>query len=295
MTALNEKIKGFVASTTLASCIRVVEASDGTVAASGPYDQDVGITDEPALFASDTVSVRLATMSGTRKVTCASTCSIGDRLFPTTAGKYDTLAAAGIGTAGAAIGPGGVQALEACATAGGWVEVLPLWGKGGSTGGPLFVGTTDSAAKGTSSTAEQFFDVNTFTIPANFLKVGDVLRFKARVVMTATHTTDTFAAKLYLGAVAIAAPAAFDAADNDEILIQEDVIVTAIGATGSVKGYGVYNAGVLGTATARALSLAATSIDTTAAAIVRGSITVSVSDAGNAAKLRDLVVELVRQ
>lgn len=272
--------------------LRVKMTTAGAVALAGPVDETIGTTFDNPQGADTTVTVKTWNYPGTRKVTCASTCSINDKLYPTTNGQVDTLnAATGLGTNGAAVGPAKFVALEACSASGGVIEAIPL----GDKGGPLFTGVGDSTAAGTSSVAENFFDTNTVTLAAGLLKKGDILRIRARAVATATHSTDTFALKLYLGTVTLAAPAAFDAANADEMLVDITVVVTDVGATGHVKGFGFTATGAPGTAALKELSLGSTVIDTTAAAVIRGSITVSVSDPGNAAVLRDLIVELVRQ
>lgn len=281
------------------SRVKQVAAADangftGTVLLAGPYDETIGITDGPVNKAGDHVTVRLRNFPGSRKVICASICAIGDRLFATTTGQVDTLAAGDVGTAGAAIGPGEFIALEACATAGGVVEALPVASAGGLGRGVLFAATTDSAAV-TNTLAETAFATNQFTLPANSLKVGDVIRFKGRAVVTAQHTTDTIAIKFYVGGVNVIAVAAFDPGTNDEIFFDGFVTVTAIGASGKIQGSGITVAGAPGTATARAFSLASTTLDTTATALVKASATWSAADAGNSVLLRDLVVELIRQ
>lgn len=300
MSQQNERIRAFVATTTLLPYLRVTQStSTGQVAVSGPNDADAGLTQGNALAALDNVAVLLANASGSRKVITLSTCAIGDILFATTGGNVDTLGANGLGTAGFALGKALFKALEACTVAGasgGIVEALPLVGGSAGATGLLFAATADSPAAGASSNTEQFFSQNIYTIPANTLKVGDVVKVKARFIKTGVNSTNTQAFKVYIGTVALSAFAAVAAPTAaDEALQELYAVVTALGATGKIQGGGMVTDGTPGTATTKAVSLSSTTLDTTAAAVVRASVTMSVSNVGNTAVLRDLTIELVRQ
>lgn len=146
----------------------------------------------------------------------------------------------------------------------------------------------DSAAAGTSSASEADFDA-TLSIPAGLLKTGDVVRITGSGYYNATHTTDTGTIKAYLGSTAIWTSSAVDVADNDTFSFSCLATIRTNGATGTahVEGMGVNKT------TATSSSVAIASIDTTAALTVKSSVTFSASDAGNAAKLRSLVVELL--
>lgn len=294
MTQINSGLRAFPVDPTvtlpLVAYTRVKQGANGLLVA-GPFDGEIGILEDDVLLTGDFGTVRLPNVGGTRKVICASTCSAGDRLFPTTLGQFDTFAAGGLGTAGAAIGPATMVAIEACPAAGALVEALPFPSSGT---GLLFVATTDGLGTA-SSTAENAFTINQVTLPANDLRVGDVLKIRGRVVVTNQNSTDTIAIKLYLGAVVLASIAAFDPATNDEILIAGEFTITAIGASGKVQGSALFTAGAPGTATAREAALQSTTIDTTAVALVKATATWSASSANDVSVLRDLTVQLVRQ
>lgn len=297
MSQINEWIKAFTASGAINPYLRVtLSTSLLTVSTSGPNDSDVGITEGNSLVANDLISVRLATASGSRKVQVASICNPNDILYATTGGQVDTLGANGIGTAGGAIGKALFRALEQCFTAGGVIEVLPLVAGSSGATGLLFAATADSPTAGTSSASEVFFSQNIYTIPANTLKLGDVLKIKARFIKSAVNSTNTQAFKVYIGTVALSAFAAVAAPTAaDEAYQDLYAVVTALGASGKIQGAGTVTDGTPGTATTKSVSLSSTTLDTTSAAVVRASVTMSVSNAGNAAILRDFTIELVRQ
>lgn len=264
----------------------------GTVTLAGPNDEALGQTEQAVQRAGDHVTVKTRNYPGTRKVICASVCAIGDRLYPTASGLVDTRAASGLGTAGGALGPCEYIALEASTVAGGIVEALPV---GLTARGLLFTSTSDSATI-TNTVAETTFTVNQTTIPANTLKVGDVLRLRARVVIPLSNGADTLTLRLKLGAVTLMTVAAFDpAAANDEVYITADFVVTAIGGAGSINGGGIFAFGILGTATARHFALAATALDTTIANLLSMTAQWSAASAGSTTILRNLIVELIRQ
>lgn len=155
-------------------------------------------------------------------------------------------------------------------------------------GNKLYESVADSAAI-TNLTAETDFD-KSFALSANDLAVGDVLHIRALVSVPAQNSTDTLNVKLYIGTVAIAATGAVDVATGDEALIDAYVVVTAVGASGNVRGSGLTAEGVPGTVTGKAFILAPTALDTTVANTIKATATWSVANAGNQAVLKSLTV-----
>lgn len=164
---------------------------------------------------------------------------------------------------------------------------------GPSNGNLLYDNVAASAAISNGVTTEQFFD-KSHSIPAYFLQVGDVLKIRGHVVVSAQASTDTITVKFYIGAVEIVATAAVDAAVGDIIYVECNVIVRTIGATGTIVASGVQGNGVPGTVTAKPFFKASSTLDMTAAAIIRASATWSATSATNTAALQGLVVELLR-
>lgn len=136
-------------------------------------------------------------------------------------------------------------------------------------------------------------------IPANSLKVGDVIRIRFQGIATATNSTDTLTVKLYIGGLsgtALIAEAATDVADNNVFTGEYELVIRTIGATGTVVGVGTYKSvpAAEGTMTVKDDILASTTIDTTAAQSVSVSGTWSVASSSNSCRLDILNVSRVR-
>ena len=157
----------------------------------------------------------------------------------------------------------------------------------------LYDNVAASAAVSNGVTTEQFFD-KSYSLPANFLQVGDVIKIKGWAVVSAHASTDTLTVKLYLGTVTIVTTAAVDAAVGDIVWVDATVIVRTIGATGTVVAAGTQGNGVPGTVTAKPFFLASTTLDSTIASIIRASATWSATSATNTVALQGLTVEIAR-
>jgi hypothetical protein len=151
-----------------------------------------------------------------------------------------------------------------------------------------------STTLGASSAAELTFSNGTVTIPANTLKVADVLRIRGHGTYPATNSTDTATVKVKIGSAAILTSPAVDVANADIFVFDATLVIRTIGATGTCIGSGFINVGVPTTATTRASHVVSTTIDTTGALSLTVTNTFSVSDAGNGTILQSLIVEHVK-
>lgn len=133
-----------------------------------------------------------------------------------------------------------------------------------------------------------------YTIPANFLVAGDVIKIRAQGIVTAQNSTDTLIITLKIGSTTIKATAAVDSAVSDIWQISADLVVRTIGASGTFVGHGTQANGVLATAAALPFLLASTAIDTTATQAITVSATWSVASASNSTRLDVLTVETSR-
>ncbi len=133
-----------------------------------------------------------------------------------------------------------------------------------------------------------------YTIPANTLRVGDVIRVKAQVTVVDNNSTDTLTLLLNLGSNLVVTTAAVDVADGDVGYIEADIVIRAIGATGGFQATGVQGLGVPGTVTAKPFLKNDATVDTTAALKVAINADWSVAHADNEASLSLLTVELLR-
>lgn len=173
-----------------------------------------------------------------------------------------------------------------------------------SNGDGTFVLVKDSERLLYSNTAESAEHENTtdaadfdksYTIPANFLQAGDVLRISGHVTVNDNNSTDTLTLVLKIGSVTIVTSAALDVADSDIFQFNAEVIVRSIGATGKIvaQGYTAYDAA--GTDTEpNNFVLAETTLDTTGTNKIAVNADWSVAHADNEASLTMLVVELIR-
>lgn len=140
------------------------------------------------------------------------------------------------------------------------------------------------------TTTETAFD-KSYTIPANTLKAGDILRVKACAFVVDNNSTDTLTLRLKIGSTTIIATAAVDVADNDVGLIEADILIRTIGGSGTLVAYGTQGLGVPGTVTAKLFRKASTAVDTTATQAITVTAEWSVAHADNEVSLTALVVE----
>lgn len=157
---------------------------------------------------------------------------------------------------------------------------------------------TNTAASSaiTASSTETLFDTS-YSIPANALVEGQLIKIKYQGICTATNGTDTFAAVLRIGGVAGTAlytHTATDVANNNIFLGEYNLIIRTVGASGTVVGWGWGKnvPAAEGTITFRDDFLASTTIDTTAAQVVGVTGQFSSTNAGNSARLDFMSVEL---
>lgn len=154
----------------------------------------------------------------------------------------------------------------------------------------LYSNTAAGALTTPVTTAETDYALPQFTIPANSLQAGDVIHIRAEGIFTTTTSTDTVIIKLYLGATAIVTTTAIDVANNDIFVIDIDIVVRTVGASGTMVVSGSYAVGTPGEATTVVEKmtpwfLASTALDTTAAKTVKLSQTWS-GNAGSTAVSR---------
>jgi hypothetical protein len=155
-------------------------------------------------------------------------------------------------------------------------------------------GDTSGAQTGSGAT----FDVG-YTIPANSLQVGDVIHVKVAGRITAQNSTDTFKISIMLGSTAVAITGTIDAATDDIFVLETDLIIRTIGASGTFVADGY---GFIGTAAAAASAadigaptyLASTAIDTTTTNALTAKALISVNSSGNSCRVDQFIVSLGR-
>lgn len=155
--------------------------------------------------------------------------------------------------------------------------------------------STASAEAGGTSTAQVFHD-QTATIAANTLMVGDRIEIFGQGYIADNNSTDTAIISVQFGGTDIGLSAAVDVNDSDVWAFHGSVYVTAIGASGTMLVAGTGGGpDALGVAAAWPLNASLTSIDTTAAVVLRTGVQFSVSHAENGSIQRLLGYRVIRQ
>lgn len=104
-----------------------------------------------------------------------------------------------------------------------------------------------TAVPGTTET-NTIFSHGTYTLPANSLKVGTVVRVRAGGLYTATTGSETHTFSVMLGGSPLATTGDINPADNDVFAIEFTFVCRATGGTGTVVGDGVCRSGARATA-----------------------------------------------
>ena len=164
----------------------------------------------------------------------------------------------------------------------------------GWLGGVVYSSVAASAAH-TATTTEALFDKQ-YSIPANTLKAGTVIKVRFQGIATST-TAETITVKLYLGGLsgtAILTGTATDPANNDIFTGEAMIQIRTAGASGTFVA--VASGNIVPAATLVAVPVyqitASTAIDTTAAQVVGVGCDWSGNSASNSARLDLMVVEI---
>tara|TARA_R100000742_G_C4226768_1_gene49237 strand:- start:81 stop:587 length:507 start_codon:yes stop_codon:yes gene_type:complete len=132
-------------------------------------------------------------------------------------------------------------------------------------------------------------DIASYTIPANKLEVGDIVRIKAFCTVVDTNSTDTLLPVLNFAGSAIATGAALNVDDNDIVYAWADVHVTSSTAMTAIAEIRTDANG--GTSVTAATNLS--SKDITADIAVALNVDWSVAHADNEVRIDAFSVELV--
>lgn len=168
-------------------------------------------------------------------------------------------------------------------------------------GGLAYTNTAASTAI-TNTTAETAFSTQ-YSIPADTLKAGSLVKIRFQGIATATNGSDTLTIKLWLATSVVAdaitgitlvSMAATDVANDNVFQGEYELIVRTIGAGGTVIGAGTFKSipAAEGTMTIKDDILASTALNTTVAQIVAVTADWSAADPGNSVRLDFLRVEI---
>lgn len=160
----------------------------------------------------------------------------------------------------------------------------------------LAYSNTAASTAHTNTTTEALFDTQ-YSIPANSLQAGELIKVFYQGIATATNATDTLTIKLYLGGLtgtAILTGTATDVADNNIFAGWAEILIRTVGASGTFVACGAHTdaPAASGTAVMDITEItASTAIDTTAAQVIGVGADWSVANAGNSCRLDIMRVE----
>lgn len=244
VTAVEQHEIAFTSGEALEAYRRVKLSSDGaSVTYAGAWDVGIGTTKRQVANASS-VNVKLWSLPGKRIMIASEAIAAGSAVYGAASGKVTDNFASG--------GPQIGIALTA-ATADG-DEILVLLEKGGEE--LLFAAVAQSDAVGASSSAEHTFSTGAFTLPAGQVRKGDVFRMRAMGKIVAANSTDTFTARAEVGTETVATTPLPDATNGDVFIIDLELQVREVGASGKLvaSGYVLNDALTAGLATPFAVS-----------------------------------------
>ena len=135
-------------------------------------------------------------------------------------------------------------------------------------------------------------DLFSYTIPANTLEKGDIVRIKVFCTVVDSNGSDTLTPILNFGGSAIATGAALDVADNDIVYAWADVHCTATGSSGTCTAIAEIRTDALGAVHVIATT-ALTSMDTTGGLAVALNVDWDAAHADNEVRIDAVSVELV--
>jgi len=171
-----------------------------------------------------------------------------------------------------------------------------------AVGGKLFVNAAASTAISNTS-AETDFSLN-YTLPANSLKVGQVIRLVCRGTLNTHSTAPTLIMRVKFGATVLALTPTWTtiaSTANRGWEITFDTIVTAIGTGGTVEALGVFttSTGAAAAVTNQMLDLknatptSPVTVNTTVAQTLQVSAKFSVASVNNSMTMRQMIVEVL--
>ncbi len=148
-----------------------------------------------------------------------------------------------------------------------------------------------------SATATETLFSTNYSIPANTLRAGSLIKVNYQGIATAANANDTLQLKLYIGGLlgtALQTTTATDATANDIFSGTEQIIIRTAGASGTFVANGTVTLvqAAVNVATRVDTFTASTAVDTTAAQVIGVSATWSSTNAGNSCRLDVMAVEI---
>ncbi len=157
---------------------------------------------------------------------------------------------------------------------------------------------TAASAAVTSTSTETAFSTGSYTIPANALAAGSVIKIRYAGIATSTANSDTLQIKTYIGGTggtALLTSAATDAVNSDIFAGEYNLTIRTAGTSGTFVGQGVYTKveGASNTATSVNVLTNSTAINTQTTQQLVVTATWSVADVNDSCRLDIFNVEVL--
>lgn len=152
---------------------------------------------------------------------------------------------------------------------------------------------TAPSSPNSNSTATLTFSNGSYTIPANTLVAGDVLRISGQATVTAQNSTNTHTVVVSIGSDSLASTGAVQMAAADTAKFDISVTLRTVGASGTIYPTGSIFAGS-STITQGTIGPSA-SLDTTVAEPIKVTSAASAASTGNSIRLDVFQIDLIHQ
>jgi hypothetical protein len=148
----------------------------------------------------------------------------------------------------------------------------------------------------TNTASETAFSNGSYTIPANFLQVGDRLHIRAKAVCVAVAAAATQRVRIYIGStpVTLADSTALALVAADYVLFDIFLTVRTITSSGTIIADGYLSYTIAGTVTDTDVTLASTTLDSTVAETIVIKALASAAATGNQIRLDEFEINLDR-
>ncbi len=162
--------------------------------------------------------------------------------------------------------------------------------------GLFYSNTTVPGGNTVANTASETAFTSSYTIPANSLKAGDVIRVKLWGVYSTAALAPTLTGKIKFGSTVMLNTGALTSValvSNGGFLVDASFVVQAIGGSGSIDAQGFAEFATAAT-TGLSVNVANTSaitVDTTTTQAVTATVTWGTASASNTITLRQMIVE----
>ncbi len=238
----------------------------------------------------------IGTSAGTPTSTTNPNCELGGLVFDTTNGRLYI----NVGTVATPVysrfDPGGLTGVNGVLAVTDRITTTDAVSSGTArvVGGLAYSNAAASTAVSATTTAAQAYDVS-YTIPANTLKAGTVVKVRAQGRATTTTSTDGVAYTLYIGGTggtALISAGNTDAVDAHTFQMECTLVQRTVGTTGAYVSTGTYKvSSAEGTMTVKDDITSATLNNASNQALVVAS-TWNVSNTTNSTILDILTVEI---